>query len=621
MAPLSLVAEPVEATALRWLRLARPAPGQLERAKLVVRLRITNTSNATVTVTRVTVSFPGSQIAMADMFRPDLVLGDEGQIEASAAKWWSNGVVKVVDSDGNVLEERYNAIYLTLPAPQSVRIAVTASGFTSPATLDMPLDEYHCPAPSQGYPFFLRMSDLPPASVLTIRGRHWANGGGAGSQIYAYDVGVARFVSGKWTRTRPSAGSGPAAYYAYGLPVRSVAAGAVDKIVDGIDEGPDYGSGNEGGNWITIAHDNGERSYYAHIQKGSFAVAKGDRVEEGTKLGLLGFTGNTDYPHTHIEIRRHSNGALRPYAFRDAWLRAADADTPFEPTVGWQQLTTGRGIPDGSYHVWAATSRPAWYPPGWAEVMRFGVPEAKYQEEFDRATYAGYRPDFVDIHEVVGQRFFNVVFRPGGVDWRAQHHMDDTEYQHAFETNGNDGFRLHNLTSYPRSGTVNYAAIWLKDSGPELRAYHGRSAQEHDQLVDTYTHDGYHPINVTVAAPAGTLSYAALWAKDDVGGWQSRSTLTPTSYQQLWDEQVGQLHRHAMYLSGWQVGLLGGARLSAVFSEKAPGSGQTVGRHEMTASELQAEYDQRIATGWLTRSVTGYADGGSVRYAALWRKD
>ena len=82
-------------------------------------------------------------------------------------------------------------------------------------------------------------------------------------------------------------------------------------------------------------------------------------MQEGTPIGLLGFTGNTDFPHTHIEMRKHSTGALRPYAFRDAWLRGSDADTPFAPTVGWQQLATGRGIPDGSYHVWPSSSRPA----------------------------------------------------------------------------------------------------------------------------------------------------------------------------------------------------------------------------------------------------------------------
>jgi hypothetical protein len=251
--------------------------------------------------------------------------------------------------------------------------------------------------------------------------------------------------------------------------------------------------------------------------------------------------------------------------------------------------------------------------------MRFGVPVARYQEEFDRATGAGYRPELVDVVEVTGQLFFSVVFRPGDVPWRAQHHLDGNEYQQAYDTNKADGYRLHNITSYARGGTVNYAAIWLKQVGPGLRAYHGRSAAQHDELVDTYTKDGYHPVNVSVAAPTGTRSYAALWVNSAVGGWRSRSTLTPAAYQQLWNEQAGQLGRHGTYVSGWQDGPLGAGQLSVVFSATAPGSGPTVGRHGMSSAQLQEEYDARVSAGWLTRAIAGYTDGG-LRYAALWRR-
>lgn len=617
-APLSLNAEPTDGGALRWLRLAPPAPGEPERGKLVIRLRLDNTSSSAITVSGITVSFPGSRVAAVPMFRPDLVLGGGGTIKANKGRWWSSGVVNVV-KDKVVIDSAYNAIYLTLPAPTQVRVSVAVDGF-DPATLDVALAQYDCPESDDGYPLYLHQGDLPSAAVVTIKGRHWSNGGGLGTEIYAHDVGVVRWVDGAWTRTRPGEGTGPSAYYAYGLPIRSVATGTVDSIVDGIEEGPDYGEDNEGGNRMTVAHSNGERSYYTHFQKGSFAVSKSQAVNVGTVLGLVGFSGNTDYPHTHIEIRRHSDDALRPYAFRDVWLRETGADTPFEPETGWVAVPQGRGIPDGSYHLWASSQRPAWYPPGWAEILRFGVAEAGYQEAFDRATYAGYRADFVDVYEHAGGRFFNVIFRPGDVAARTQHHMDSDEYQHAYDTNKADGYRLHNLTSYPRGAAVNYAAIWLKKAGPPLRAYHGRSTEYHDEQVARNTRDGYHPLNVSVAAPALTPSYAALWSKSDVGGWRSRSALTPAAYQALWDEQTGQLDRHGSYLSAWQLGPGGPPMISAIFQATAAGSGSTVGRHAMSGSQLQAEYDTRIGSGWLTRAVAGYSDGGQPRFAALWRK-
>jgi hypothetical protein len=119
--------------------------------------------------------------------------------------------------------------------------------------------------------------------------------------------------------------------------------------------------------------------------------------------------------------------------------------------------------------------------------MRFGVMSTQYQQEFDHATSAGYRPELVDVCEVGPNLIFSAVFRPNDVAWRAQHHLDGAEYQQAYDTNKVDGNRLHNITSYARGGVVNYAAIWLKQAGPSLRAYHGRSAEQHEQLVDTYT--------------------------------------------------------------------------------------------------------------------------------------
>ncbi len=247
--------------------------------------------------------------------------------------------------------------------------------------------------------------------------------------------------------------------------------------------------------------------------------------------------------------------------------------------------------------MWPSPSRPAWYPPVWAEIMRFGVMSTQYQQEFDRATGAGYHPELVDVGEMGPNLIFSAVFRPNDVAWRAQHHMDGNEYQQAYDTNKADGYRLHNITSYARGGVVNCAAIWLKQAGPSLRAYHGKSAAEHDQLVDTHTDDGYYPVNVSVASPKGARSYAALWHLGDPGGWRSRSTLTPATYQQLWNEQVGQLKRQPTYLSGWQDGQFGAPGLSAVFLQTAPGSGPTARRHAMSADDLQKEYDARVSAG------------------------
>jgi peptidoglycan hydrolase-like protein with peptidoglycan-binding domain len=55
------------------------------------------------------------------------------------------------------------------------------------------------------------------------------------------------------------------------------------------------------GNVVTVAHGRGLRTMSAHLA--SVDVKVGDRVETGTRLGLVGATGNATGPHLHFEAR------------------------------------------------------------------------------------------------------------------------------------------------------------------------------------------------------------------------------------------------------------------------------------------------------------------------------
>jgi hypothetical protein len=56
------------------------------------------------------------------------------------------------------------------------------------------------------------------------------------------------------------------------------------------------------GNAVVIDHPGGWRTIYCHMRKGSVVVKKGDRVERGTKLGIVGYSGLAQFPHVHIGV-------------------------------------------------------------------------------------------------------------------------------------------------------------------------------------------------------------------------------------------------------------------------------------------------------------------------------
>ena len=66
------------------------------------------------------------------------------------------------------------------------------------------------------------------------------------------------------------------------------------------------------GNYVLIDHGNGYTSSFSHMQK--YLVHKGDRVERGQLIGLIGNTGRSTGSHLHYEIAL-DNKPINPYKF------------------------------------------------------------------------------------------------------------------------------------------------------------------------------------------------------------------------------------------------------------------------------------------------------------------
>lgn len=47
----------------------------------------------------------------------------------------------------------------------------------------------------------------------------------------------------------------------------------------------------------------GRRVYYGHLAPGSIVVKPGQEIKKGDKLGIMGSSGRSTGPHTHIELR------------------------------------------------------------------------------------------------------------------------------------------------------------------------------------------------------------------------------------------------------------------------------------------------------------------------------
>lgn len=80
-----------------------------------------------------------------------------------------------------------------------------------------------------------------------------------------------------------------------GTPIKATAAGTVKKA-ETLAENDRYG------NNITLNHDDGFSTRYAHLDR--LAVATGETVKKGQVIGYVGNTGVSTAPHLHYEVHK-----------------------------------------------------------------------------------------------------------------------------------------------------------------------------------------------------------------------------------------------------------------------------------------------------------------------------
>lgn len=66
------------------------------------------------------------------------------------------------------------------------------------------------------------------------------------------------------------------------------------------------------GNGVIIQHAEGYQTQLCHMRQGSIRVRPNQAVKAGEPIGLIGLSGNTEFPHVHLTVRQNGQ-AVDPY--------------------------------------------------------------------------------------------------------------------------------------------------------------------------------------------------------------------------------------------------------------------------------------------------------------------
>lgn len=133
-----------------------------------------------------------------------------------------------------------------------------------------------------------------------------------------------------------------------GVPVIASESGLVQGVRDGMQDvdvstigGRKALNGKDCGNGVRIDHDNGWSTQYCHLRRGSVQVRKGQQVQRGQRLGLVGMSGAAQFPHVHITVRKDGE-VVDPYRgvappldcggrYRSIWSQDIAAKIAYRP--------------------------------------------------------------------------------------------------------------------------------------------------------------------------------------------------------------------------------------------------------------------------------------------------
>jgi CubicO group peptidase (beta-lactamase class C family) len=175
------------------------------------------------------------------------------------------------------------------------------------------------------------------------------------------------------------------------------------------------------------------------------------------------------------------------------------------------------------------------------------------------------------------------------------------------------GYRPVFVNGHDAGGEPRLAAIARKDES----AWEARldpTPEAHQATFDDLSRR-YSPVGVSGYALGDSIGFASVWGPARPS-WYSYNALDKAQYQARIDEMVAQ-KMMPVYVSAYPAG--DSPRLAAIFR---PDSGAPwVARHDLTAEQFQAMFDEGRSRGQRPIGATAYPNGGVIRFALILARD
>jgi DNA-binding transcriptional regulator of glucitol operon len=160
-----------------------------------------------------------------------------------------------------------------------------------------------------------------------------------------------------------------------------------------------------------------------------------------------------------------------------------------------------------------------------------------------------------------------------------------------------------------------FAAIFEEDDGTPWQARHGVDADTYQATFDSLAQEGYRLTNLCGYSEGTGARFNATWQLRGGPAWEARHGLNASHYQATFDSLVQQGYRLTC-ISGYAEN--GEARYAAIWELRDGPAWQA--RHGLNRAQYQQAFDEMAAKGYVLTQVCGYRVNVDVLFAAIWEK-
>ncbi|TKB67398.1 MAG: hypothetical protein E8D52_12545 [Nitrospira sp.] len=256
-----------------------------------------------------------------------------------------------------------------------------------------------------------------------------------------------------------------------------------------------------------------------------------------------------------------------------------------------------------------------------ARLMAYhGASAAEHQRRFDELMPQGFRLTALTVSgDTSDARYAAVWDERQGPAWKAVHAVNAAQYQVAFDLAAREGFAPIIISATGSAGSEIFAAVFEQSHDSAWFAHHGMMWGDENtegSFVNAQKRakdQGFIPKSLCVYGNSADRRFAGIWhANTQKTAW-SWWFVDPSSYQRVFDAQVGG-HMRPGVLDVADDGMV-----LAVFQKDWVGAWSA--RHDIDAAEYQRDFDAHVAAGRFPLVLAAGGSGAGTRYAVLFSEE